>query len=195
MYYIFFNGVLNNFSLQNHISVSAATGSWDLWLLLTFSLRIVYWDIKKLFLVAHSVCCLSTSSFRGLTRSIRLDQRNPRMLGLRARPTTPMWYLKQCSNQDSKYCCCTLDSWCMFGTLSCFRLGDKFGRRRTIAIGCIFIILGSILLSIIHCLCTKTRTTSYGKDPVPIHTFGAVFTLSIIADLDEKLFRITQTNK
>ncbi|PVH72316.1 general substrate transporter [Cadophora sp. DSE1049] len=36
---------------------------------------------------------------------------------------------------------------CMFGALSCFKLGDKFGRLRTIAIGCTFIIIGSILLS------------------------------------------------
>ncbi len=35
----------------------------------------------------------------------------------------------------------------MFGALSCFSLGDKLGRLRTIAVGCILEIVGSILLS------------------------------------------------
>lgn len=34
----------------------------------------------------------------------------------------------------------------MFGALSCFSLGDKLGRIRTIALGCILEIIGSILL-------------------------------------------------
>ena len=35
----------------------------------------------------------------------------------------------------------------MFGSLSCYGLGDRFGRIRTIAMGSIFVIIGSILLS------------------------------------------------
>lgn len=35
----------------------------------------------------------------------------------------------------------------MIGALSCFRLGDRFGRLRTIKIGAILVIVGSVLLS------------------------------------------------
>jgi MFS family permease len=35
---------------------------------------------------------------------------------------------------------------CMFGALACFKLGDTFGRLRTIAAGCILQIIGSVIL-------------------------------------------------
>lgn len=34
----------------------------------------------------------------------------------------------------------------MFGSMTCFKLGDKFGRRRTTSIGSIFVIIGSVIM-------------------------------------------------
>jgi sugar porter (SP) family MFS transporter len=35
---------------------------------------------------------------------------------------------------------------CMFGALSCFKMGDMLGRIRTIALGCVLTVLGSVIL-------------------------------------------------
>ncbi len=45
-----------------------------------------------------------------------------------------------------RYRRCTIHSWVRYGSLACYKLGDKLGRLRTIAIGTVLIIVGSILL-------------------------------------------------